>query len=138
MKRSCVDRKFIRVTILLLSCVRVEDLFLTFKIIGLSISSPIMPSQILKENIQKVKLSTPDYKDMDEDAAMKDFMERRENYMAVYEPVTEADGPFCKIINSKQFIVNNIRGYLSLKVRGSSELLSSLGDKRTNVSTDRI
>ena len=74
-------------------------------------------TQILKENIQKVKLSTPDYKDMDEDDAMADFMERRENYMKVYEPVTEADGPFCKIINSKQFIVNNIRGYLSLKVR---------------------
>eukprot|EP00529_Nitzschia_sp_RCC80_P011629 CAMPEP_0113491830 /NCGR_PEP_ID=MMETSP0014_2-20120614/27758_1 /TAXON_ID=2857 /ORGANISM="Nitzschia sp." /LENGTH=582 /DNA_ID=CAMNT_0000385633 /DNA_START=141 /DNA_END=1889 /DNA_ORIENTATION=+ /assembly_acc=CAM_ASM_000159 len=72
--------------------------------------------KILKENIQKVKLSTPDYKDMDEDVAMTDFMERRENYMKVYEPVTEADGPFCKIINSKQFIVNNIRGYLSLKV----------------------
>mmetsp|Transcript_8634 Transcript_8634/g.13734 ORF Transcript_8634/g.13734 Transcript_8634/m.13734 type:complete len:591 (+) Transcript_8634:153-1925(+) len=71
---------------------------------------------ILKENIQKVKLSTPDYKNMDPQSAVKDFLKRRENYMAVYEPVTEKDGPFCKIINSKQFIVSNIRGYLPLKV----------------------
>lgn len=54
---------------------------------------------------------------MEEEVAMEDFLERRKNYIAVYEPVTEQDGPFCKIINSKQFIVNNIRGYLSLKVR---------------------
>ncbi|KAG7343739.1 bifunctional 6-phosphofructo-2-kinase [Nitzschia inconspicua] len=71
---------------------------------------------ILKENIQKVKLSTPDYKDMDPDQAVQDFLKRRENYMAQYEPVTEKDGPFCRIINSKKFIVSNIRGYLPLKV----------------------
>lgn len=62
-------------------------------------------------------MNTPDYKDMDAESAVKDFMERRENYNKVYEPVQDRDGPFCKIINSRQFIVSNIRGYLSLKVR---------------------
>ena len=54
---------------------------------------------------------------MDPDQAVQDFLKRRENYMSQYEPVTEKDGPFCRIINSKQFIVSNIRGYLPLKVR---------------------
>jgi hypothetical protein len=70
----------------------------------------------LEENIRKVKLSTPDYKDMDPEAAVQDFHARRANYNKVYEPVSERDGPFVKIINSKQFIVNAIRGYLPLKV----------------------
>lgn len=72
--------------------------------------------ELLEENIKKVKLSTPDYRDMDADAAIADFLQRRKNYMDVYEPVDIEDGPHVKIINSKQFIVNNIRGYLPLKV----------------------
>lgn len=61
-------------------------------------------------------MSTPDYKDMDPEEAVLDFKQRRANYKAQYEPLSEADGPFVKIINSKQFIVHNIRGYLPLKV----------------------
>lgn len=76
----------------------------------------IPKQQILEENIRKVKLSTPDYKGMDPEQAVADFHARRENYKKVYEPVTEKDGPFVKLINSKQFIVNAIRGYLPLKV----------------------
>lgn len=67
-------------------------------------------------NIHKVKLSTPDYKDMEEKMAVADFMARRANYEKYYEPVDEADGPFCKIVNSHRYVVHNIRGYLSLKV----------------------
>jgi broad specificity phosphatase PhoE len=47
---------------------------------------------------------------------VQDFKRRRENYMQVYEPLSEKDGPHIKIINSKRFIVHNIRGYLPLKV----------------------
>jgi len=72
--------------------------------------------ELLEENIRKVKLSTPDYRDMDPEAAIADFHQRRKNYMTVYEPVAERDGPHVKIINSKQFIVHSIRGYLPLKV----------------------
>ena len=71
----------------------------------------------MEENIRKVKLSTPDYRDMDPEEAVRDFKARRQNYMQVYEPVEHADGPYLKIINSRKFIVNNIRGYLPLKVR---------------------
>jgi broad specificity phosphatase PhoE/predicted kinase len=72
--------------------------------------------ELLEENIRKVKLSTPDYRGVDSDTAMADFLKRREQYMSVYEPVDERDGSYVKIINSKQFIANNIRGYLKLKV----------------------
>jgi hypothetical protein len=72
--------------------------------------------QLLEENIRKVKLSTPDYRGVDSDTAMKDFLKRREQYISVYEPVDERDGSYVKIINSKLFIANNIRGYLKLKV----------------------
>uniref|UniRef100_A0A7S3DVU0 6-phosphofructo-2-kinase domain-containing protein n=1 Tax=Entomoneis paludosa TaxID=265537 RepID=A0A7S3DVU0_9STRA len=72
--------------------------------------------ELLEENIRTVKLSTPDYREMDPETAVKDFKRRRENYQKVYEPVEASEGPSIKIINSKQFVVTNIRGYLPLKV----------------------
>jgi broad specificity phosphatase PhoE len=70
----------------------------------------------LEDNIRKVKLSTPDYRDMDPEAAVQDFKQRRNMYLKTYEPVDNSDGPHIKIVNSRQFIVSNIRGYLPLKV----------------------
>ena len=86
----------------------------------------LQAGKLLEENIRKVKLSTPDYRDMDPEEAVIDFKKRRQNYAKVYEPVDETDGPHVKIINSKQFVVTNIRGYLPLKVRASwrSNILS--------------
>jgi len=72
--------------------------------------------KILEANIKTVKLSTPDYKGIDPEEAIKDFRKRREQYMNVYEPLEDADGSYVKIINCKKFITNNIRGYLPLKV----------------------
>lgn len=72
--------------------------------------------ELLQQNIRKVKLSTPDYRDMDQDPAIADFLRRRENYNKVYQPVDGENGPYIKIINCRQFIVSNIRGYLPLKV----------------------
>lgn len=39
-----------------------------------------------------------------------------ENYAKVYEPITQDEGPSIKIVDSQQFTVTKIRGYLSLKV----------------------
>lgn len=64
----------------------------------------MLKPQLLEENIRKVKVSTPDYRDMDPEAAVADFRQRREMYMSVYEPVVLEDGPHIKIVNSKQFI----------------------------------
>lgn len=62
-------------------------------------------------------MNTPDYKGVDADEALKDFKQRRENYMSVYEPVDERDGSYIKIVNNLTFIVHNARGYLPQKVR---------------------
>lgn len=64
---------------------------------------------------------------MDPESAVRDFHARRENYKRVYEPISERDGPFVKIINSKQFIVNAIRGYLPLKVGYTFIYIYALG-----------
>jgi len=53
---------------------------------------------------------------MEEKEAVSDFMARRANYDKHYQPVDEDDGPFCKIVNSKRYVVHDIRGYLSLKI----------------------
>jgi broad specificity phosphatase PhoE/predicted kinase len=74
-------------------------------------------TELLEENIKKVKLSTPDYRGMKEEDALEDFRKRRQQYMSVYVPIDESDGcSYVKIINSRKFIANNIRGYLKLKV----------------------
>lgn len=74
-------------------------------------------TNILEDNIRNVKLNTPDYRNVDPDEAVDDFKLRRANYEKVYEPLSDRDGSYIKIINSKQYIVNAIRGYLPLKVR---------------------
>jgi len=62
-------------------------------------------------------LSTPDYQGMDPNEAVEDFRERRRNYESVYETLDASDGSYIKIYNCKKFVINNIRGYLPLKVR---------------------
>jgi len=80
--------------------------------------------ELLEENIRKVKLSTPDYRDMDPEQAVRDFRERRNMYMKVYEPVVMEDGPHIKIVNSRQFIGE-------LKKRAALLTVSFLIDKQS-------
>jgi hypothetical protein len=89
----------------------------------------LSPSQLLEHNIRTIKMNPFDYKDVDPDAAVKDFNKRRENYINIYETVDERDGSHIKIINNQTYIVHNVRGYLPQKVRHGdaySRLLSLL------------
>lgn len=72
--------------------------------------------ELLEHNIRTIQMKNPEYQDLDEDAAYKDFEQRRDNYKSVYETVDERDGSHIKIINSQTFIVHNARGYLPQKV----------------------
>lgn len=72
--------------------------------------------EMLDNNIRSVKLSTPDYEGMDPEDARKDFVERRNQYKDVYETLTDDDGPQVKVYNCRKFVVNNVRGYVPLKV----------------------
>jgi broad specificity phosphatase PhoE/predicted kinase len=80
------------------------------------IESICTDEKLLDQNIKTVKLSTPDYKDMSEEDAYKDFKARRAQYEKVYETLTDDCGASIKVVDCAKFIVNNIRGYLQLKV----------------------
>lgn len=70
----------------------------------------------LAENIRSVKTSTPDYEGVDPEEAVKDFAERRKNYMDIYKEVEDNEGSYVKLLNYHKFVIHNIRGYLPLKV----------------------
>eukprot|EP01082_Thalassiosira_pseudonana_P011329 g10049.t1 g10049 contig4:1125957-1127663(-) len=72
--------------------------------------------ELIEQNIKNIHMNTPDYKDADQDAAIKDFNRRREMYIDVYQPVSNDDGSHIKIINNETFVVHNVRGYLPQKV----------------------
>jgi predicted kinase len=83
---------------------------------------------MLDENFKNVKLSTPDYHGVDEKQAMKDFLERRQNYASVYESVKDEEGSYVRIINYKKFEISGVRGYIRLRVsnHGCFDLKSKL------------
>jgi len=96
---------------------RIQDANVNAKI--MYIESICDNEELLEANIRKVKLATPDYRDADPEEAVKDFHVRRNNYASVYEPLSDEKDynlPFIKIFNCKKFVVNNIRGYLKLKI----------------------
>nr|CAG8573769.1 10491_t:CDS:10 [Entrophospora candida] len=66
----------------------------------------------------RLKLSGPDYKNMNPDEALADFRKRVENYEKAYETIGEEEEQsniqYCKLINfGRKVIANNIQGYLS-------------------------
>ncbi|KAF9120475.1 hypothetical protein BGX30_003156 [Mortierella sp. GBA39] len=72
---------------------------------------------VLAHNLT-MKLSSPDYKDMDERQAREDFRKRLENYERAYQTLDEDDEEdgiqYCKLINvGKKVIAYNIQGYLA-------------------------
>ncbi|AOA62344.1 6-phosphofructo-2-kinase 1 [Komagataella phaffii CBS 7435] len=77
--------------------------------------------QIIEKNI-RLKLSGPDYINMDQHEALKDFKDRLRNYEKVYETIDDQEEEeneryniqYLKIINAGKKIVSyNINGYLS-------------------------
>ncbi|KAF9109527.1 hypothetical protein BGX27_007502 [Mortierella sp. AM989] len=72
---------------------------------------------VLAQNIT-MKLSSPDYKGIDEARARDDFRKRLENYERAYQTLDEDDEEdgiqYCKLINvGKKVIAYNIQGYLA-------------------------
>ncbi|KAF9345149.1 hypothetical protein BGX34_004988 [Mortierella sp. NVP85] len=72
---------------------------------------------VLAHNIA-MKLSSPDYKGIEEAQARDDFRKRLENYEKAYQTLDEEDEEdgiqYCKLINvGKKVIAYNIQGYLA-------------------------
>jgi hypothetical protein len=80
--------------------------------------------EVLEQNIKTMKMCTPDYKDMDPEKAVEDFIKRRENYANVYKSVEDNEGSYMKVFDNKKYVIHSVRGYLPLKVRGPSSIES--------------
>lgn len=75
---------------------------------------------VIRENIKQVKLSSPDYADVDPEVAVKDFMARIDQYKSLYTPISQTDEEhytFVKILNvGTQVVLNRIHGYLESRI----------------------
>ncbi|KAG1453395.1 hypothetical protein G6F55_008163 [Rhizopus delemar] len=72
---------------------------------------------IIMSNIKDVKLSSPDYENLDPVDATQDYMNRISCYEAFYETMTEKDLSYMKLINmGSQYVINVIRGYLESRI----------------------
>ncbi|KAF9976893.1 Fructose-2,6-bisphosphatase, partial [Modicella reniformis] len=72
---------------------------------------------LILHNIMSVKLSSPDYKNMDPEQAVEDFKARIFHYKEAYEAVTEENLTYIKLINvGSQVIINHIQGYLQSRI----------------------
>lgn len=72
---------------------------------------------IVEANIRETKLTSPDYEGMNPEEAAADFRARIDHYSRTYEPVTEEDYAYIKLIDVGRIIVmHGIRGYLPGKL----------------------
>lgn len=73
---------------------------------------------IIESNI-RLKLSGPDYRNMDSDIALKDFVGRLHNYEKAYEPIDESEEKipgfqYVKMIDvGKKVVSYNVQGFLA-------------------------
>lgn len=66
--------------------------------------------ELITENIKEVKVTSPDYKGIDQDEAVQDFSKRIKNYETAYEPLDlnfDKSRSWVKLINVNQRIVAN-------------------------------
>lgn len=73
---------------------------------------------IVQKNITETKLRSPDYRDTDPEAAVRDFTARINTYVSASETVTDEEKcSYIKIVNvGKQIILNDIQGYVQAKI----------------------
>ncbi|PKK79959.1 bifunctional 6-phosphofructo-2-kinase/fructose-2,6-bisphosphate 2-phosphatase [Rhizophagus irregularis] len=81
------------------------------------IESVCQDEDLILQNIMEVKLSSPDYKDMDPERAAEDFRARISHYKEAYETITESDYTYIKLVNvGSQVVINMIQGYLQSRI----------------------
>jgi len=75
---------------------------------------------IVESNVREVKVHSPDYKGVEADEAITDFLERIKHYEDIYEPISEQDEAhfaFIKIFNAgEKYVIHKQEGYLQSKI----------------------
>ncbi|ORX56223.1 bifunctional 6-phosphofructo-2-kinase/fructose-2,6-bisphosphate 2-phosphatase [Hesseltinella vesiculosa] len=83
----------------------------------LFIESICQDESLVLANVRDVKISSPDYRDMDPQKAAEDFTARIEHYKEQYETITEDNYTYVKLINvGSQNVINLIQGYLESRI----------------------
>lgn len=76
--------------------------------------------RVIESNVREVKVSSPDYKNVDSDAAVSDFLERIRLYEKQYEPIhdrLDSHYSYIKIFNvGERFLVNRVIGHIQSRV----------------------
>lgn len=76
--------------------------------------------QIVESNVREVKVHSPDYKGVEAETAIADFLERIKHYEDIYEPISEEhEGHFAfiKLINAgEKYVIHKHEGYLQSKI----------------------
>lgn len=76
--------------------------------------------KVIESNVKEVKVSSPDYKNVDSETAIKDFCDRIKLYEAQYETIDEKldkQFSFIKIFNvGERFLVNRVIGHIQSRV----------------------
>merc|ERR1719187_1893163 len=76
--------------------------------------------EIVESNLRDVKVHGPDYKEMDKEDAIKDFLQRIGHYMEVYQAMDEEHEShlsFMKIVNAgEKLIINRHEGNLQSRI----------------------
>ncbi|XP_053562557.1 6-phosphofructo-2-kinase/fructose-2,6-bisphosphatase 2 isoform X1 [Bombina bombina] len=77
--------------------------------------------EVIAANIMEVKVSSPDYPEIDRENVMDDFLKRIECYKVTYEPLDpdcyDKDHSLIQVINvGQRFLVNRIQDYIQSKI----------------------
>jgi broad specificity phosphatase PhoE len=73
--------------------------------------------EVIEGNIRSTKLSSPDYENVDTDAAIADFRARIAHYERVYEPLDDDEGAFARVEEAgRSMQVHHIDGYLASRL----------------------
>jgi broad specificity phosphatase PhoE/predicted kinase len=72
---------------------------------------------IIDANVRETKARSPDYEGVSEDDAVRDFLARIAHYQRSYEPVSEQEGAYVRVVDvGRKLEVHRIRGDLSSRV----------------------
>ncbi|XP_019766645.2 6-phosphofructo-2-kinase/fructose-2,6-bisphosphatase isoform X2 [Dendroctonus ponderosae] len=76
--------------------------------------------QIIEQNIMEVKISSPDYANMNKEAVLDDFIKRIQHYQEKYSPLDEekeSDVSFMKIYNTgEKVVVHKHEGHVQARI----------------------
>ncbi len=72
---------------------------------------------VIDANVRETKISSPDYRFMEAEDAMRDFRSRIAHYERAYEPISDTSKSYIKIIDvGRQVVLNRIHGYLPARL----------------------